>query len=87
MYEEHLKTREYCQKGSQTHKPTISVKSASSCGKYKKLVELSAIIKGTSTGLETTSKTKGASVLGNIKKPSPIEKALKLKELGKLVRG
>ena len=66
MYEDHLKTCEYCQKGSQTqtHKPTIfiklassyskykkpiiSVKSASSYGKQRKLSELGAIIRGTS---------------------------------------
>ena len=78
MYEDHLKTCEYCQKAGrisssgQTHKPTITVKGASSYRKQKKLTELAAIIKGTSyPGLETMFRTKSA----------------KLKELGKLVRG
>jgi hypothetical protein len=47
MYEDHLKTCEYCQKGKGSSKPTISIKSAS-YRKQKKLTELAAIIKGTS---------------------------------------
>jgi hypothetical protein len=66
MYEDHLKICSYCQKGlqTQTHKPTIFIKSASSYNKDKKptiyvksasnyskqrkMTEISAIIKGTS---------------------------------------
>jgi hypothetical protein len=104
MYEDHLKTCEYCQKGSQTHKPTIFIKSASSYSKlskptiyvksaseyskHKKLGELAAIIKGRSyPSLEPLFQTKGASEVARARKPGPIEREVKLKELGKLVRG
>jgi hypothetical protein len=95
---DHLKTCEYCQKGSsklkptifiksassyyEDKKPTIYVKSAASYSKRKRLTELGAIIRGTSyPSLEPvpTFQTKGAS--------GPIEREVKLKELGKLVRG
>lgn len=94
-FQDHLKTCEYCQKAGrinsseQTHKPTISVKSASSYNKHKKLTELAAIIKGVSyPSLEPIFQTKAASV-SNIEKRSigPIEREVKLKELGKIVRG
>lgn len=75
MYEEHLKSCEYCQKGSMNyskvhgHKPTISVKSASSYNKQKKLSELAAIIKGISyPSLEPIFQTKGASLARNTQK-------------------
>jgi hypothetical protein len=72
-------------------KPTISVKSASSYGKRKRLGELAAIIKGTSyAGLSPWLRTKGASVSvvrNNPRKPGPIEREVKLKELGKMIRG
>ncbi|MGA7693128.1 MAG: hypothetical protein WCA61_12570 [Nitrososphaeraceae archaeon] len=112
MYEDHLKTCEYCQKGSQTHnkptrfiksasshskalKPTIYVKSASSYYKSRKLLELAAIIKGVSYpsisyvgNANFRTKTKGASSSEvAARKPGPIEREVKLKELGKLVRG
>jgi hypothetical protein len=82
-YQDHLKTCSYCQKekGSLTQasasnpKPTISIKSASSYRKQKKLSELGAIIKGTSTRLDTMQQTKGASVVrNNPRKPGPIER-------------
>jgi hypothetical protein len=71
-YQDHLKTCSYCQKGSS--KPTISIKSASSYNKRKKLAELGAIIKGISCpGLEP--QTRGASEVANYpKKPGPIER-------------
>ena len=102
MYEDHLKSCEYCQKGSQTHKPTIRIKSASkpkptitvkgasSYYRQKKLSELGSIIRGTSyPSLEpiTMFLTKGASKINISQKPGPIEREFKLKELGKLVRG
>jgi hypothetical protein len=96
MYEDHLKTCEYCQKGSQTqsHKPTIFVKSASSYNRRVKLSELSAIIKGISyPSLESIpmfrTKTKGASSSFNNtnRRPGPIEREVKLKALGKIIRG
>jgi hypothetical protein len=100
LYEDHLKSCEYCQKGSPTHnkptiyiksastysklsKPTIYVKSASAYNKQKKLGELGSIIRGTSyPSLEPMLQTKGAS-----RKPGPIEREVKLKELGKIIRG
>jgi len=86
-FQDHLKTCSYCRKDSQ--KVTVSIKSASSYYKEKKLAELGAVIKGVSypgisyAGIKKTNenirtKTKGA---------SNTERELKLKELGKLVRG
>ena len=83
-YQDHLKTSPYCKKRSQTQtqKITVSVKSASSYHNQKKLSELVAIIKGTSyASLDTSVQTKGASVIDNNLR------RLKLRELGKLVRG
>jgi hypothetical protein len=91
MYEDHLKTCEYCQRGLQTqthNKPTISVKSASSYNRHKKLSELGAIIRGISyPSLEPIPmfRTKGASEV--TRKPGPIEREVKLRELGKIIRG
>ena len=108
MYEDHLRSCSYCQKGSSSKptirvkvksassyrkastKPTIFVKLASSYGTRKKLSELGAIIKGASyPSLEPIFLTKGASSSRNniIRRPGPIEREVKLKELGKLVRG
>ena len=99
MYEDHLKTCSYCQSQNQkqkgasslTSKPTIYVKSASSYRKQKKLTELGAIIRGTSyPSLESIPmfQTKGASFnANNISKPGPIEREIKLRKLGKMVRG
>jgi hypothetical protein len=93
MYEDHLKACEYCQKGKGSSKPTISIKSAS-YRKQKKLTELAAIIKGTSyPSLEPIPifRTKAASVVGNniprTRKSGPIEREVKLKELGKMIKG
>ena len=103
MYEDHLKSCEYCQnservtrlgtKGASSSsfesKPTLYVKSKFTYTKQKKLGELGAIIKGTSyPSMEPMLQTKGASV-SNIEKRSigPIEREIKLKELGKIVRG
>ena len=57
--------------------------------KQKKLSELGNIIKGTSyVDLSPWLQTKGASnVENNFKRPGPIEKEVKLNELGKMVRG
>lgn len=70
-------------------KPTITVKGASSYYRQKKLTELGAIIKGTSyPTLEPMFQTKGASeVAAAARKPGPIEREVKLKELGKIIRG
>jgi hypothetical protein len=59
-----------------------------SCGycqniRATKLAELGRMVRGTSI----SAGTKGASVVEDNKKPGHIEKAFKLKELGKLVRG
>ena len=83
MFEDHLKTCSYCQKGSSKSKskPTISIKSASSYHKQKKLSELAAIIKGISyPSLEPIFQTKDASKVA--RKLGPIEREVKLKELG-----
>jgi hypothetical protein len=67
-------------------KPTIFIKSASSYNKRKKLSELGAIIKGISyPSLESIPmfRTKGAS---SFRKPGPIEREIKLRELGKIIR-
>ncbi|MGA9296743.1 MAG: hypothetical protein WA326_02330 [Nitrososphaeraceae archaeon] len=87
-YEDHLKTCSYCRKGSL--KPTILIKSASSYNKRKRLAELGAIIKGISyPGLESIPmfRTKGASESLVARKPGPIEREVKLRELGKMIRG
>jgi hypothetical protein len=87
-YQDHFKTCRYCNKGLLS-KPTITVKSASSGDKRRKLAELGAMIKGVK--LESSSfqtKTKGASVAkNNFSQPGPIERAIKLKELSKMIRG
>jgi hypothetical protein len=85
-FQDHLKTCSYCRKDSQ--KVTVSIKSASSYYREKKLAELSAVIKGVSypgilyVGVKKTNptKSKGASA-------SNAEKQFKLKELGKMIRG
>ena len=116
MFSDHLKSCEYCQKGSYQYigrahlssskpkptiriksassyakdkKPTIYVKSASSYRKERKLTELGAIIRGTSFPPISipVSRTKGASFENNFKRPGPIEREVKLKQLGKLIRG
>jgi hypothetical protein len=95
MLSDHLETCEYCRneyysriRGS---KPTISVKSASSYSKQRKMAELAAIIKGISYPSFSIPmfRTKGASEVARARKPrlGPIEREVKLKELGKLARG
>lgn len=88
-YQDHVKTCSYCNKDSQPQKVTVSVKSASSYYKDKKLSELDAIIKVTPyAGLNTSVQTKGASNVGHLpRKSGPLEKQFKLKELGRLIRG
>ena len=89
MYEEHLKSCEYCSKGSMISKPKITVKGASSYYRQKKLTELGAIIKGTSYAglspwLQPQTKTRGASEV--TRKLGPIEREVKLRELGKMIK-
>ena len=93
-YQDHLKTCSYCSKNntnSQSRKPTVRIKAASSYNKQKKLSQLGAIIKGTSyAGLEVSFLTKGASNSINYSKvngPLALEKKFKLKELGKMISG
>jgi hypothetical protein len=89
MYEDHLKTCEYCNTKNKVSKPTIFVKSASSYSKQKKLPELGAIIKGISYPSLSIPmfRTKGASFENNFNRPGPIEREVKLKALGKIIRG
>ena len=70
-------------------KPTIFVKSASSYHKERKLTELGAIVKGISYPPISIPvfRTKGASESGVARKPGPIEREVKLKALGKIIRG
>jgi hypothetical protein len=69
-------------------KPTIYIRSPANYSKHKKLGELGAIIKGTSyPSLEPMFQTKGASSENNFKRPGPIEREVKLKALGKMIRG
>ena len=96
---DHLATCDYCQKGLPTHKPTIFIKSASayrreskpkitikgasSYYRQKKLSSLAGIITGTSyPPISIPARTKGAS-----SRPGPIEREVKLKALGKIIRG
>jgi hypothetical protein len=72
-------------------KPTVTVKSASSCDKRRKLIELGHLVRGIpirtkaasnfdvniESPMESRSKTK----------PGILEKTYKLKELGKNIRG
>jgi hypothetical protein len=80
-YQDHYRTCSYCNKDLLS-KPAIRIKSASSCEKRKKLIELGHLVRGIPI------KTKGASVAkNNLSRPGPLERAYKLKELGELVRG
>ena len=77
---------------SLTSKPTIYVKSKYTYAKQKKLGELGSIIRGTSyPSLEPLfqTQTKGASSSENNvpRRPGPIEREVKLRALGKMVRG
>lgn len=81
-------TCSYC---SKERKPTIRIKAASSSDKRRKLTELGKLIRGTSyPGVENIFRAKAASFVENnirTRRQGPIEKAIKLKELAKLVRG
>ena len=95
MFEEHLKTCEYCQKGSMTLKPTIFIKSASSYNKDKKptifvksassyrkerkLTELAAIVKGISYPPISIPVFRTKGASEVVRKPGPIEREVKLK--------
>lgn len=86
---DHVKNCSYCSK-TQSHKPVVKIKGASSYNKQKKLSGLAAIIKGVSYPDISSpgTKIKGASSLeNNFQRPGPIERAIKLKELSKLIRG
>jgi hypothetical protein len=71
------------------------VKSASSRERERKLNGLGHMIKGTSCSsaeifprTKVQTQTKSASlVVNNIRKQGPIEKTMKLRELGKMIRG
>jgi hypothetical protein len=93
LFQDHLKTCSYCNKGLAS-KPTIRVvKSASSADKRRKLIGLGHMIRGIPI------RTKGAYASKfdvNIEspmesrsksKPGTLEKAYKLKELRKLISG
>jgi proline racemase len=87
-FQDHLRTYSYCRKDSQ--KVTVSIKSAPSYYREKKLAELGAVIKGISypgisyVGVNksnaNTTKTRSAS-------NAYVERQFKLKELGRIVRG
>jgi hypothetical protein len=85
MYEDHYRTCSYCNKGlASASKRTIRVKSASTREKRRKLVELGNMIKGINI------RTKSGSFVENntrARKQGLIEKAFKLKELRKMVKG
>jgi hypothetical protein len=85
-YQEHFKTCPYCNKDLASAKPTIRVKSACSVDKRRKLIDLGNMVRGIPV------KTKGASYESLMEsrsksKPGPLEKAYKLKELRKLIKG
>jgi hypothetical protein len=71
MFEDHLKTCEYCQKNDRA----------------AKLAELGYMIKATSAGTRPESGTRGASSNADNtpRKPGYLERKLKLRELGKMI--
>ena len=77
----------YQNQNGYTSKPKIYIKSPADYNRQKKLTELSAIIRGTSYPPISIPvfRTKGASEVG--RKPGPIEREVKLRELGKIIRG
>jgi hypothetical protein len=79
-YQDHFNTCPYCNKGLKS-KPTIRAKSASSYDKRRKLIELGHLVKGVQTKAASEIIRKNPIRLG------PIEKAFKLKELGKMIKG
>jgi len=83
LFQDHFKACPYCNKGLSSAKPTIRVKSASSCEKRRKLAELGNMIKGIKTSVKS-----GSFVENNTRTrgQGPIEKAIKLKKLGEMIR-
>ena len=92
-FQDHLQSCDYCQKdiGQKptiriklaSSKPTIHIRSKPEYIRHKKLGELGSIIRGTSyPSVEPVFQTKGAS-----SRPGPIEREIKLRALGKMVRG
>ena len=68
MYEDHLKTCEYCQKGSQTHnKPTIFIKSASS---YRKALKPTIYVKSASSYYKSRKLLELAVIIKGVSYPS-----------------
>ena len=68
MYEDHLKTCEYCQKGSQTHnKPTIFIKSASS---YRKALKPTIYVKSASSYYKSRKLLELAAIIKGVSYPS-----------------
>jgi hypothetical protein len=73
-FEDHFKTCPYCNKGLKS-KPTVTVKSASSADKRRKLIELGHMIRG----IPINPKTKGTSYEESFmesrskSKPGPLE--------------
>jgi hypothetical protein len=55
-FQDHFQTCSYCNKGLASAKPTIRVKSVSSCDKRMKLIELGHLVRG----IPTPTKAKGA---------------------------
>lgn len=91
-FQDHLQTCSDCrERYSQSQKPTVRIKGASSYRRERKLSELASVIKGISypgisyvgavvkANANFITKTKGAS--------TQLEKQFKLKELGRMVRG
>jgi thioredoxin-related protein len=68
-------------------KPTIKIASSRSYQKKSKLAELAAMIKGTAgpSFIQSQPQPKGAS--SSVRKPGYIERKIKLKELGKMIKG
>lgn len=75
-------------KRASSKKPIIHIKSKTDYDRSKKLLDLGDIIKGTSyASLSPWLQTKGASAIKKILRPGPIEREVKRKALGKMVRG
>jgi hypothetical protein len=83
-YQDHYRTCPYCNKGLSL-KPTIRVKSASSREKERKLIDLGNMVRGIQT--KTKGASYGSSNYSKVRSQGPIEKAIKLKELAKIIRG
>jgi hypothetical protein len=94
-FEDHYAICPYCNKGlGLKTKPTITLKSAASRERERKLTNLGALIKGTSyptvADIFPKNNNKGASTFDFSyykRNQGPIEKAVKLRALGKMIRG